>query len=218
MTDDQLLARLAAANPVPTGAPAHAPAPVLLHPRRALLVAAVALAVCAPAAAFADDIGRLFGFSNGGTAVPTSSVSLLQDTKLREAMEELGYPSTLQLLGEREGISFYIAQRPDGSPCFAVDSDAGKGVGCVLGGPPFPSPDRPIVDFSSFSHGARLAGFAADGVARVELVGETGAAIASAAVVDNIYADADVPPGAVAVRALDTQGNILYQRSFGEAP
>jgi hypothetical protein len=54
MNDDQLIARLAAANPAPTGTEVRAPRP-LRFPRRSALAAAIAAAAIGlPAVAFAD--------------------------------------------------------------------------------------------------------------------------------------------------------------------
>ena len=42
--------------------------------------------------------------------------------------------------------------------------------------------------------------------------------IASAPVSDNVYAVADPPAGGVAVEALDSDGSVIYKRSFDQAP
>lgn len=219
MTNDPLIGRLAAANPFP--APLATASPRFRRrPRRRLLAAAIAVAlVSVPAGAFADEIGGLLGFSTQGQPVATSDTALSQVSGLREAMQELGFPSTLRLLDRREGIGFYAARRASGNFCFAIERRTGEaGVGCVLGGPAFPSPERPILDFSRFSHGARLIGFAADGVANVSLLDDSGRVIASAPVVNNVYADADPPAGGVAVEAADSDGSVIYRRTFDQAP
>ena len=218
MRHNRLIVRLAAANPVPTTSYVHQTTPFRMRPLRAGLAAMLAAAAIGiPAVAFADDIGGLFGFSNQGTPVDTSSTPFTQASALNDAMEELGFPTTLQLLGQRDGISFYAARKADGSFCFAVDSGRGKGVGCDLS-LRFPSPARPIIDFSRFSGGVRLAGFAADGVSRVALVDPAGATIVSAPVIGNIYAAPNPGSGAVGVEALDAEGNVVYARSFHEEP
>jgi hypothetical protein len=215
MNDDQLIARLAAANPVPTGTHVREPQPLLFPRRTALAAAFVAAAIGLPAVAFADEIGALFGFSNDGTPVPTSASPFTQDSSMNQAMQELGFPSRLHLLTERGGVRFYAARRENGVFCFAVDLDGRKAVGCD---PAFPSPQRPIVDFSRFSKGARIVGFAADRVSTIALVDASGATIASAPVIDNVYAASNTMPGAVGVEALDAQGAVVYTRSFHEAP
>jgi hypothetical protein len=217
MTENQLLTRLAAANPVPIGTPVGRPEPFRLPKRPALAAVLAAVAIGVPAVAYSQEIGGLFGFSNEGTPVPTSASPFTRDSSLNEAMQELGFPSRLQLLTERDGIAFYAARRADGTFCFAIDLDGRRAVGCSIS-PAFPSPERPIVDFSRFSNGARIAGFAADGVRSVALVDATGARIAGAPVVDNVYAASNTVPGAVGVEALDAEGNVVYARAFHEAP
>jgi hypothetical protein len=227
MRIDPVIGRLAAANPFPPSATLAGTAS-RFRPRRRALLAALAVAVTVPAVAFASDLGGLFGFSTPGQTVATGETPFSQASGLSQAMADLGFPSTLQLISTRDGISFYAARRADGHVCFAIDEAPGspthKGVGCDLGNPSlpgnpaFPSPERPIIDFSQLSTGARLAGFAADGVSTVNLLDAAGNVIASAAVTDNVYADVNPPAGGAAVEALDDQGNVIYERSFDQAP
>ncbi len=228
--DDPLIARLAAANPVPAGTLVHVSvrerllASVLEEPpqhrgrvrRRTLVAALVAAAVAVPAAAFADRIGQIFGLSNQGTPVATSRLPEYQDTKLAEAIREMQWPAQMQLLGERNGVTFYATRKANGEFCFAMDAVTRplEGVSCV---PPglFPSPKRPIIGLpvgDRFNAGV-LAGFAADGIARVNVVDAAGATIVSAPVADNLYAAVDVPQvQAGAIVALDGNGNVLYRQ------
>ena len=228
MRIDPVIARLAAANPFPATATG-ADAPLGFRSRRRVLLATLAAAaVAVPAVAFAGDLSGLLGFSTQGQPVAASDTPFSKISGLNEAMGELGFPSTLQLIATRDGISFYAARRADGHVCVAIDAapgaDGQKGVGCDLGDPSlpgtpaFPSPERPIMDFSRFSGGARLMGFAADGVARVDLLDAAGNVIDSAAVIDNVYADANPPAGAAAVEALDSSGAVIVKRSFDKAP
>ena len=125
-----------------------------IFPRRALLALALAAAVAVPAVAFADHIGKLLGLSNQGTPVATSSLS--RDTSLEQAMQEFGFPSTLQLLGTRDGISFYAVQKPGGQFCSAVidasiPADAQRAAADVGCDGAFPSPEDPV----SVSWGSR---------------------------------------------------------------
>jgi hypothetical protein len=219
---DPVITRLAAANPypAPTASPA-ANAPRRFTPRVVLGAAVAAIAISVPLAAFASDISGLFDVSTQGQPVATSDTSFARVTALNAALRELDFPSTMQLLDEREGVSFYGARRRDGRFCFAVESGAGKAVGCDNGSPSgavFPSAQRPIIDFSRFSDGARLVGFAADGVASVALFDASGMRIASAPVVNNVYADVNPPAGAAGVEALDAHGAVIYRRSFDHAP
>src|SRR3954463_14942681 len=73
MTHD-VVARLAAANPVPTGEPFNPPEAVGVRPRRLAVAVAVIAAVAIPATAVAGKLGDLLGISNDGTPVQTSSI------------------------------------------------------------------------------------------------------------------------------------------------
>jgi len=203
--NDDVVTRLAAANPVPTDLPLREPTPLRL--RRAALAAAVVVAVAVPAVAFAGRLGDLLGISNQGAPVATTSLDLSKDTKLDDAMQELGFPATLQLLGTRSGISFYAARKADGDYCFAIESDAGKGVGCDLTGM-FPSPARPVFVFPPLE---QFAGFVADGVATVAGLDESGQTVVSASVEDNLFAATTPGPfdTVVSIEALDADGNPL---------
>ena len=74
MSND-VIARLAAANPLPTAVPPSHPEP-LARTRRIVLAVALMAAVALPAAAFAGKLGDLLGLSNEGTPVATSSRTL----------------------------------------------------------------------------------------------------------------------------------------------
>lgn len=214
MTMD-LMARLGAANPVPGDALVRAPQQRRFSPRKASIALALGVAVAVPAFAFADDIGSLVGISNQGTTVATSSLPLAQDTKLAQAMQELGDPSTMHLLGTLNGTSFYAAERPDGRYCFALDAGQGKGFGCDGGDTVFPSPQKPIFAFPPHT---LLQGFAADGVASVAAVDANGAVLVSTPVVGNVYVGGAVPDTAVAFEALDSSGNVLATQPFPPSP
>ena len=226
MRNDAIIDRLAAANPFPPTATPVAVTRRLRARRRVLAAALAAVCVSVPAVAFAGDLGDLFGFSTQGRPVATSDTPFSQASGLAQALAELDVPSTLQLVATREGISFYAARRSDGYLCFAIDAAPGetahKGVGCDLGNPSlpgnpaFPSPARPVFDFSRFS--GHLAGFAADGVTTDNLLDPDGNVIASAPVTDNVYAEANPPAGGAAIEALDAHGTIVYKRSFDQAP
>ncbi len=179
--------------------------------RRALLALSLAAVIGVPAAAFADDIGSLLGFSNRGTAVATRTLS--RDSSLTQDMRQLGFPSTLELLGTREGIRFYAAQKPLGH-CLAVVETAtpvgsqrpASDVGCTNGGDAFPSARNPVFVFPV---GHRFAGFAADGVTSVSLVDGSGRTLASANVSQNLFVGGAMPIGPVTIVALDAQGDVL---------
>jgi hypothetical protein len=205
--NNDVIARLAAANPRPTATPVRRPEPLVVPARRAALVLALTAAVALPAVAFADKLGGLLGLSNQGTPVATSSLDLAKDSGLDQAMQQLAFPSRLRLLGTVNGVSFYAARRDDGDYCFAIESSAAKGVGCDLNGT-FPSASRPVMTFPPL---IQFAGFAADGVATVAGVDASGKTVVSAPVTGNLFA-ATTPgpfPSVVAIEALDAQGNVL---------
>ncbi len=185
--------------------------PVRRRRRRVLLAVSLAIVIGVPAAAFADDIGSLLGFSNRGTAGPTRTLS--NDSSLIQDMRQLGFPSTLELLGTREGIRFYAAQKPLGY-CLAVVEAAtplgaqrpASDVGCPNGSDAFPSARNPVFVFPV---GRRFAGFAADGVESVALVDGAGRTLASANVSQNLFVGGAMPTGPVTVVALDADGDVL---------
>ena len=205
--NDDVITRLATANPVPTGAPLRHPEPLVMPSRRITLALAVAAAVALPAIAFAGKVGDLLGLSNQGTSVATSTIDLSRDTGLNDAMRQLAFPSKLQLLGSNNGVSFYATRRADGDYCFAIESKVAKGVGCDLTGT-FPSAVRTVMVFPPL---VQFAGFAADGVATVRGVDSSGNTVVSAPVSENLFASAAAGPfpTVVALEALDADGNIL---------
>ena len=209
MTTD-LVARLAAANPVPGTASVHQPR--RLRPRRAIVALAVATAVAVPAVTFASDIGNLLGFSNQGTPVQVSSTPIGQAPGLMQVVQSMDVPSTMRLLGTRDGFSFYAARKPDGNFCFGITSSStgGKGLGCTIDGG-FPSATRPVLLFPT-PVGAQIVGFAIDGDASVALLDATGATVATASVSDNVFVGDMRPDGAVSIEALDANGNTIATR------
>jgi hypothetical protein len=238
VTDD-LLSRLAATNPVPDAADAdldrlyarivaaRTPTP---RSRRWAIAVALAAAIAVPAAAFGHRLGDALGLTNQGTPVATDQLRESRDTKLAEAMRELQFPGQMQLLGERDGVTFHATRNADGAFCFAIDGgpevtpSSPRGVGCAPAGF-FPSPERPIMGFPVIGPGGAtperspylhfLAGFAADGVARVDLVDANGATIVSAPVADNLYAATDIPQvAAAAIVAYDAEGHVVYRKEL----
>jgi len=202
--------RLAAANPVPTGAPVHEPTP--LPAGRITLAAALAVAVAVPAMAFAGRLGDLLGLSNQGTPVATSSLALAQDSKLSEAMGSLGFPSTLRQLGTVNGVDFYASRTSDGRYCFAIEKDGVRGgVGCDLAGT-FPSPADPVWIFPPYEG---FNGYAADGVATVEGLDASGQVVVSVLVSDNLFAaPAGDYGGVTTVEAFDAQGEQVWTKQL----
>jgi len=204
---NDVIARLAAANPIPTGAAVQEPAPLRLGRRQAALVVLLA-AVAVPAVALAGRFGDLFGISNQGTAAPANSLSLRHDSTMNEAMKGLGFPSTLRELGTVNGVTFYVSRRADGHYCFLIESDGHRGgVSCDLAGT-FPSPTTPVWIFPPFGG---FNGYAADGVATVKGVDDAGGVVVSVPVRSNLFAARSSDyTGVASVEALDAQGNQVW--------
>ena len=209
MSND-VISRLAAANPVPHDGPLHVPESIRVRPRRVVIAVALAAAIAVPATAFAGKLADLLGISNGGTPVSVSSV-LPGETKLDAAMQELKVGGTMQSLGALNGVAFYATRNADGNFCFAmvrVDGQFGKGFGCDLNADNFPSADVQALTFPNLT---RLQGVAADGVATVQALGANGNVLDSTPVENNLFASTtDLPAGAAsAIRTLDAAGIVI---------
>lgn len=208
--NNDVIERLAAANPVPAGEPLHLPTAIHVRPRRLALAVALAVAIAIPATAFAGKLSDLLGISNGGTPVSVGTV-LPGETKLDDAIQELKVGGTMQSLGTLNGVGFYATRNADGDFCFAmvrVDGQFGKGFGCDLNADNFPSAD---VQALTFPDPARLQGVAADGVATVQALDANGNVLDSTPVENNLFASTmEMPEGtAVAIRTLDADGNVI---------
>jgi len=213
--NQDVITRLAAANPVPGGRPLPEIEP--LRRRRLLVVAAAVIAVAAPAAAFAGDIGNLLGISNGGTTVPRSDV-LPGQSDLDQALQDMQVGDTMQLLGTVNGVRIYAARNTGGHICLAIDHVAetyDKGVLCDLNDPGFPSGDEKVLTFPG-----QLQGIAADGVATVAFVDAQGNVLDSTPVTNNLFASSTRIGMGVAtyLEALDANGNVLSKRKLPGAP
>ncbi len=209
MSND-VISRLAAANPVPHDGPLHVPESIRVRPRRVVIAVALAAAIAVPATAFAGKLADLLDISNGGTPVSVSSV-LPGETKLDAAMQELKVGGTMQSLGALNGVAFYATRNADGNFCFAmvrVDGQFGKGFGCDLNADNFPSADVQALTFPNLT---RLQGVAADGVATVQALSANGNVLDSTPVENNLFASTtDIPAGAAsAIRTLDAAGIVI---------
>lgn len=206
---NDVIARLAAANPVPTDAAVQEPAPSRAGRRRAALVAVLAAAVTVPAVAFAGRLGDLFGISNEGTTVPASSLSLSHDSTMNEAMKGLGFPASLQELGTVSGVTFYASRRADGHYCFAIERDGNRGgLSCDLAGT-FPSPTTPVWIFPPYGG---FNGYAADDVATVKGLDGAGDVVVAVPVTRNLFAAPAADYSEVAsVEAFDAGGDRIWR-------
>ena len=217
MSNDVII-RLAAANPVPHDGPLDLPESIRVRPRRVVIAVALAAAIAVPATAFAGKLGDLLGISNGGTPVSVSTV-LPGEAKLDDAMQELKVGGTMQYLGALNGVEFYATRNADGNFCFAmvrVDGQFGKGFGCDLNADNFPSAKVQALTFPALT---RLQGVAADGVATVQALDENGNVLDSTPVENNLFVSTtNVPAGAAAaIRTLDSAGNVTATEQLPKA-
>ncbi len=218
MSND-VIARLAAANPVPSGVAVHEPAPFRIPRRRLALAFSLAVVVAVPTVAFAGKIGDLLGISNGGTTVSTSDV-LPGYPALDQAMQELHVGGTMQYLGTLNGVAFYATRNSSGDFCIAINhvgEQYDKGFGCLASADNFPSGD---VKALTFPPATMLDGVAADGVATVEALDADGNVLASTPVVNNLFVGGvTLPAGSVAtIETLDANGNVLSKQATPQGP
>lgn len=216
--NNDVVIRLAAANPVPHDGRLHLPESIRVRPRRVVIAVALAAAIAVPAAAFAGKLGDLLGISNDGTPVSMSTV-LSGETKLDSAMQELKVGGTMQYLGALNGVAFYATRNADGNFCFAmvrVDGQFGKGFGCDLNADSFPSADVQALTFPDLR---QLQGVAADGVATVQALDANGDVLDTTPVENNVFASTtDLPDGAAAaIRTLDAAGNVTATQDLPRA-
>lgn len=180
-------------------------------PRRMIILAtiAVGLAVAASVALLRGETatgstpgGKLAEISNRGQAV-------VPGPNQQRELHIVGAVDASRL-ARRDSRSFYRLARRDGSVCYSINTtdveDHIGGAMCPTTATAFPSPARPILDFSLFEatshvrgqlHVVNGQGIAADGVASVGLLDENGRLIVRAPATDNVYA-LDVPQGQVA--------------------
>jgi hypothetical protein len=205
---NDVITRLAAANPVPTDTALTEVSEPSRRRRWPALAIALAAIVAVPTAAFAGKLGDLFGMSNQGTPEATSSLYLSQDSAMNEAMVGLDFPSTLQDLGTVNGVTFWASRRTDGHYCFAIGKDGNRGeISCDLEGV-FPSPATPVWVFPPYDG---VNGYAADGVATVKGLDTSGNTVVSVPVTSNVFASSEGNYRNVAtVEAFDGQGNQIW--------
>jgi hypothetical protein len=206
---NDVIARLAAANPVPGPVPMREP----VRARRLAVAVALAGAVAIPTVAFAGRLADVLGISNQGTTVPVGSV-LPGQTKLDQALQDMQIGSTMQSLGTLNGVAFYAARNAAGHFCLAidhVDQTYYKGVFCDLNADNFPSADVKALTFPR-----TLEGVAADGVAKVSFIDANGTVLDSTPVVGNLFeSDVTLPQGAAAyLETFDAQGSVLSKQAL----
>jgi hypothetical protein len=150
------------------------------------------------------------------------AIELPMDRRALVRMERTD--SSIRIIAQHGQRSFYrVAGQSD---CYAVGPTVpteyrlGQ-IGCAAN---FPSPARPVLDFSIFAgprselRMTRGEGFAADGIASVALEDAAGAVLAESQVDKNTYAFADPPKAAVArLVALDRDGHPVFTRPYALA-
>lgn len=134
--------------------------------------------------------------------------------------------TSFKLIGKAGPLAYYEVRKATGERCFANGEIAKRPQVASLNCPApggslaYPSGAQAILDFSSFALDGRtnesrldvLTGIAADGVARVGIVGSDGK-IRSTAVTGNAYYASGLYEGPVAaIVALDSEGRIVYER------
>ncbi len=134
-----------------------------------------------------------------------------------ESMARVG-AANLRRIATRDGNSFYVADRAGGGHCLTI-THAGDRNPFVsyLCSPDFPSPKQPIEDESVFGGSPeapvlrRLEGFAADGVASVEVVSVNGSRVTTS-VEDSVYLRTDGLPSEPVreIVAVDSAGSPLF--------
>jgi hypothetical protein len=135
----------------------------------------------------------------------------------QESMARVG-AANLRRIATRDGNSYYVADRAGGGLCLTIThaGDRNPFVG-YLCSPDFPSPKQPLADESVFGGSVeapvvrRLEGFAADGVAGVEVIAVDGSRVTTP-VQDNVYLRTeDLPSERVReIVAVDSAGSPLY--------
>jgi hypothetical protein len=168
----------------------------------AAAIAAALLVVFGTNATGSTPGGELARISNDGEPIEPGPGQ-------RQQLENVGAVRASRL-AVRNGRSFYRLVRADGGVCYAVNStsmaDQIGNTSCLTVQGSFPSPNQPVLDLSVFestshvpgdTHLVAAQGFAADGVATVALLDESGRSVAHTRADKNVYA-LDVPEKRVA--------------------
>jgi hypothetical protein len=183
--------------------------------RALLLSAAVLVAVCTavPIASWAEasQRGTLSRLSNSGRAIAPAQTGFARRAGVRR----------VSLLAVRGGRAYYKVDA--NGTCFGAGPAADVGqlgsVDCPRG--PFPTADRPVLDFSIYEatdRGSRdlslfrAEGFAADGVSSVAFLRPNGKVAFTVPVHTNVFATTAVPRGLIkGLAALDGSGKEVWR-------
>jgi hypothetical protein len=183
--------------------------------RKFLVVAALLAAVCAATVIAtrteASGQGALSRLSNEGRTVDVARSAFARQTGVRQA----------SLLAVRAGRAYYRLDS-DGT-CFGAGPAAQIGelgsVDIPLG--PFPTSERPVLDFSVYEGTARgsrelslyrAEGIVADGVSAVAFLRPNGNVALKVPVSRNVFSATSVPKGPIkGLAALDSSGRELWR-------
>jgi hypothetical protein len=194
--------------------------------RKKILIALVTIIAALSAAAIGvATAGRTTESAQRYDHISNNGVPVAVSERNANILRGGGGEPVLNRLGTRGGLTFYTGRGDSGGPCYAVGPVETGGIGalaCLRPPAHFPSSDAPILDMSGISSDPGtgsttflgLSGFAADGVARVGVIGADGV-LHDAEVRDNIYY-ADLPQfQASALIALDASGHEVFRRPVG---
>jgi hypothetical protein len=180
-----------------------------------LLAGAILAALCAAtviaARGDASEQGALSRLSNSGRTIDVERSPLARQAGVRSG----------SLLVVRAGRAYY--RLDGGGTCFGTGPAADIGdlgsVDCPRG--PFPTSDRPVLDFSVYEtteRGSRelslyrAEGIAADGVSAVAFLRPNGKVALKVPVSRNVFSSTSVPHGPVkGIAALDADGRELWR-------
>jgi len=135
----------------------------------------------------------------------------------QESMARVG-AANLRRIATRDGDSFYVADRAGGGHCVTITHAGERNpFAGYLCSPDFPSQKQPLADESVFGGSPeapvvrRLEGFAADGVAGIEVVTVSGSRVTTSAE-DNVYLRTDRLPSERVreIVAVDSAGSPIY--------
>jgi hypothetical protein len=165
--------------------------------------------------------------ANGSPVVPSGDATRMLNTVQGE---QVGSVSSVLLLATRADQSFYRVLTTRGNGCYAAGPAAKAGgqvidlgiVVCPVD-PAFPSADLPILDMSPMTRStngnsrnalSKIEGFAADGVASIDLTGADGKTVSRIPVRDNVYyAGPTMPSTVVGFVARDASGREIASKS-----
>lgn len=189
------------------------------HRTKIVAVLALLAALAIPALALSGALDGLFGFSAQGTSLttPPSATSMSALQKLHISAD------SVQLLATGEGKSLYAARSESGGVCVAIAAATAGApsftqMRCGNGGAEsFPSAAVPVLLMSPvFSETdspdgylQQLAGFAADAVARVAVLGPSGVVV-SAPTTNNTFIAAVPHEPVTELRAYDASGEVVW--------